>query len=205
MEQKDTYLTLKAASKEQIYKEKKSKFLAYAFPIKNKKEVIFHLQNLKKKHPTARHFCYAYRLGINPKNTTYKVSDDGEPNNSAGMPIYGQIQSYHLTNCLVVVVRYFGGVKLGVGGLIKAYKTAAKQAIEAAAIIKKLITSTYEITFPYKQMNAVMRVLKEKNISVIKQELEVDCKIYIAVRKSSEPQILELFHRMFAVEIRKLN
>src|SRR5690606_1222307 len=126
MIENDTYKTIDKASDEVLFKEKNSKFFGYAFPISNEDDVKIHLETLKKQHHSARHWCYAYQLGTQANTITFRANDDGEPNNSAGMPIYGQIQSFEVTNVLVVVVRYFGGVKLGVGGLISAYKTAAQ-------------------------------------------------------------------------------
>ena len=137
MEIQDTYFTITQPSTEVLLKEKNSKFLGYAFPITSEEEVKIHIENLKKQHFSARHWCYAYQIGAD--KIQYRANDDGEPNNSAGMPIYGQIQSFGVTNILVVVVRYFGGVKLGVGGLITAYKTSAQMALEAAEIIEKLL------------------------------------------------------------------
>ena len=148
---KDTYKTLSQPSEEILFKEKNSKFFGYAFPINNEDEVKEALELLKKQHNSARHFCYAYQLGT--ESITYRVNDDGEPNNSAGMPIYGQIQSFDLTNTLIVIVRYFGGVKLGVGGLISAYKTAAQMTLENSEIIEKTIDVHFIIAFEYKDMN----------------------------------------------------
>ena len=134
-ESKDTYKTILEPSEEVLFKEKNSKFFGYAFPILNEEDVKVHLEQLKKQHFSARHWCYAYQIGT--EKITFRANDDGEPNNSAGMPIYGQIQSFEVTNILIVVVRYFGGVKLGVGGLISAYKTAAQMSLENAQIIDR--------------------------------------------------------------------
>ncbi len=137
MEQKDTYKTLAKPSEEILFKEKNSKFYGYAFPVTNEDEIKNHLETLRKQHHGAVHFCYAFQIGTN--KIQYRANDDGEPSNSAGMPIYGQIQSFGLTNVLVVIVRFFGGVKLGVGGLISAYRTAAQMALEESEIIEKTI------------------------------------------------------------------
>src|SRR5690606_187361 len=138
---------------EVLFKEKGSKFLGYAFPVTSEEQVKTHLEELKKQHHSARHWCYAWQMGKN--YDSYRANDDGEPSNSAGMPIYGQIQSFELTNVLVVVVRYFGGVKLGVGGLIQAYKTSAQLALEASEIIEKTIDAEYIVQCEYKDLNKV--------------------------------------------------
>ena len=146
MEQ-DTYKTLIKPSAEVLFKERGSKFFGYAYPVKNEEEIKQYLDELKKQHHTARHFCYAWQLGNNYEH--YRANDDGEPSNSAGMPIYGQLQSFNITNCLVVVVRYFGGTKLGVGGLIQAYKTTAQLALEASKIVEKTIDDVFLVKFDY--------------------------------------------------------
>ncbi|WP_310556338.1 YigZ family protein [Flavobacterium sp.] len=202
MEIKDTYLTIAEASPEVLYKEKNSKFYGYAFPITSEDEVKGHIENLKKQHFSARHWCYAYQIGVS--KIQYRTNDDGEPNNSAGMPIYGQIQSYELTNVLVVVVRYFGGVKLGVGGLITAYKTTAQEALQASEIIEKTIDIHFEIKFDYKNMNKVMRIIKEKNISIVSQKMEETCQIEIAIRKKNAENIFSIFNGIFEVGIKKI-
>ena len=143
----DTYKTILEPPEEILFKEKKSKFFAYSFPIISEEEVKPIIEELKKKHHTANHVCYAWQLGI--ENLNYRANDDGEPNNSAGMPIYGQIQSFEVTNILVAVVRIFGGTKLGVGGLISAYKTAAQLSLEKAIIIEKIIQEEFQLLFEY--------------------------------------------------------
>lgn len=198
MEQ-DSYKTLAKASEEVLYKEKNSKFFGYAFPVSNEDEVKSILDDLKKQHHSARHWCYAFQLGTT--KIQYRANDDGEPNNSAGMPIYGQIQSFTVTNTLVVVVRYFGGVKLGVGGLISAYKTAAQMALEASEIVEKTIDIHYLIQFDYKNMNKVMRVIKEKNLDIISQKMELSCEIEITTRKKNAEMIFDIFSNLFEVTI----
>ena len=148
LSEKDTYKTITRPSEQVLFKDKNSKFFGYAFPITNAEDIFPHLENLRKKHHAARHWCYAYQIGT--ETITFRANDDGEPSNSAGQPIYGQIQSFKLTDVLVVVVRYFGGVKLGVGGLINAYKTTAKMALETSKIIQKTINEEFKITFDYK-------------------------------------------------------
>jgi uncharacterized YigZ family protein len=181
LEIQDTYFTINQPSTEVLFKEKNSKFFGYAFPINSEEEVKTHIESLKKQHFSARHWCYAYQIGTD--KIQYRANDDGEPNNSAGMPIYGQIQSFNVTNILVVVVRYFGGVKLGVGGLITAYKTAAQMALEESEIIEKTIDIHFLVHFDYKNMNKVMRVIKEKNITIVAQKMEESCEIEISTRK----------------------
>lgn len=196
----DTYKTIESISKPVLFKDKNSKFFGYAFPILNEEEAKAYLEELKKDHHSARHWCYAYQIGTETIN--YRVNDDGEPSNTAGMPIYGQIQSFNVTNILIVVVRYFGGVKLGVGGLINAYRTAAQMALETSTIIEKTINIEYLISFDYKNMNTVMRKIKEKRLNIIKQELEMDCKITISVRKNESEAIFELFNRLYEIDIK---
>lgn len=201
MSEKDTYKTIEYASEEVLFKDKNSKFFGYAFPISSEEEVKSIIEQLKKRHFSARHWCYAYQLGTDTIN--FRANDDGEPNNSAGMPIYGQIQSFDVTNILVVVVRYFGGVKLGVGGLISAYKTTAQLALEESKIIKKTIDSYFTISFDYKNMNKVMRIVKEKSIAIVSQKLEENCQIKIAVRKKNAQEIFDIFSNLFEVTIKK--
>ena len=195
----DTYKTIEKPSDEVLFKEKNSKFFGYAFPVQSENEVKEILDQLKKQHYTARHWCYAYQIGT--KTKIYRANDDGEPNNSAGLPIYGQIQSFDVTNVLVVVVRYFGGVKLGVGGLVTAYKTGAQMALEAAEIVEKTINTHFLIRFDYKNMNKVMRVIKEKNLNVVNQVLELDCLIEISCRLTQKEEIFNAFNHIFEVSI----
>jgi len=200
--EKDTYKTITKPSEEVLFKDKNSKFFGYAFPVKTEEAVKQHIEDLKKQHHQARHWCYAYQIGS--ETITYRANDDGEPNNSAGMPIYGQIQSFDVTNVLIVVVRYFGGVKLGVGGLINAYKTGAQMALEASKIVTRTINIEYLISFDYKNMNKVMRVIKEKNLKVINQKLELDCQITISVRKKEAQTIFGIFDTIYEVKIKDL-
>lgn len=202
MTERDTYRTIDKPSEEVLFKDKNSKFFGYVFPVLNEDEVKTHIAELKKIHHTARHWCYAYQIGT--ESIQFRTNDDGEPNNSAGMPIYGQIQSFEVTNVLIVVVRYFGGTKLGVGGLINAYKTTAQLALEHAEIIEKTININYLITFEYKNMNKVMRVIKEKNLNIINQKLELDCQITLSVRKKESQAVLEVFENLYEVEIKEI-
>ncbi len=203
METNDTYKTITKPSNEVLFKDKNSKFFGYAFPVTSEDDVKHHIEALKKQHHSARHWCYAYQIGT--ENISYRANDDGEPSNSAGMPIYGQIQSFGVTNVLIVVVRYFGGVKLGVGGLINAYKTAAQLALESSKIVTRTINIDYIITFDYKNMNKVMRVIKEKQLNIVNQKLELDCQIHISVRKKEAKSIFEIFERLFEIKISEFN
>jgi len=200
LEFKDTYKTIANPSEEILFKEKNSKFFGYAFPIASEDQVKPLIEPLRKRHFNAVHFCYAYQIGT--ERITFRANDDGEPSNSAGMPIYGQIQSQELTNVLIVIVRFFGGTKLGVGGLITAYKTAAQMALDATSIIEKTIDVHYLISFDYKNMNKVMRVIKEKNLEIITQKMEMSCEIEIATRKKNATIVLDTFENMFEVAIR---
>ena len=198
----DTYKTINLPSEEVLFKEKNSKFFGYAFPVTAEEEVKEILEKLRKDHFSARHWCYAYQIAI--EKIQYRANDDGEPNNSAGMPIYGQIQSFEVTNVLVVVVRYFGGVKLGVGGLITAYKTTAQMALENAEIIEKTIDIHFLISFGYANMNKVMRIIKEKNLQIIAQKMEMDCEIEIATRKKNVQNLLDTFESLYEIKITEL-
>ena len=200
---KDTYKTINKSTKAVLFKDRNSKFYGYIFPIQTEQDVKPYLDNLKKEHHAARHWCYAYQLGT--EKIGYRANDDGEPNNSAGMPIYGQIQSFEVTNVLIVVVRYFGGVKLGVGGLINAYKTAAQMALDASIIIVKTININFLVSFDYKNMNAVMRIIKEKQLNITNQKLEMDCQITISVRKNDAEVIFNIFKHLYEIHIKKLN
>jgi len=198
---KDTYKTIDNPGEETLFKEKNSKFFGYAFPVKNEDEVKTILEQVKKQHYSARHWCYAFQTGTG-KNIYFRANDDGEPSNSAGMPIYGQIQSFDVTDILVVVVRYFGGVKLGVGGLIQSYKTSAQLALEASEIIEKTIDAEYIVQCEYKDLNKVMRVIKEKNVNVIQQQMELNCIFHIAVRLKEAEDVFQAFSQIYGVDIK---
>ena len=209
MEFKDTYNTIEFPSEELLFKEKNSKFFGYAFPLQSEEAVKPLIETLRKLHPNAGHFCYAYQIGAD--SVTYRANDDGEPSNSAGMPIYGQIQSFSVTNILIVVVRIFGGVKLGVGGLISAYKTTAQMVLETCEIIEKTIDIHFSITFDYQNMNKVMRVIKEKKLDIASQEMEINeetnlpiGKFVIKTRKKNAEMIFDTFNSLFEIDIKKL-
>jgi len=199
----DCYKTILKPSKETLFKEKGSKFFGYAFPVFTENDVKNCLEELKKKHHSARHFCYAYQIGI--EKIKFRANDDGEPNNSAGLPIYGQIQSFEVTNVLVVSVRYFGGTKLGVGGLISAYKTSAQLTLEIAKIIEKTIDIQFKLNFNYDMMNAVQRIIKERNITIINQKLELNCEYIISIRKKDAETIFDVFENLYKVDIKPIN
>lgn len=199
----DSYKSIVNPSKETLFKEKGSKFFGYAFPVLHEDDIKDCLENLRKIHHSARHFCYAYQLGT--ENIKYRANDDGEPNNSAGLPIYGQIQSFEVTNILVVSVRYFGGTKLGVGGLISAYKTSAQITLEACEIVEKTIDVFYKLNFGYDLMNKVMRIIKEKNINLVAQKMELSCEYTISIRKKEAQTIFDIFDNLYKVNIKLLD
>ena len=203
MENKDNYKTIDQPTEEILFKEKNSKFFGYAFPVTNTDEVKIYLDQLKKKHFGAVHFCYAYQIGM--EKMEFRANDDGEPNNSAGIPIYGQIQSFELTNILIVVVRYFGGTKLGVGGLITAYKTAAQMVLENALIVNKTINLYFKITFDYKNINKVMRIIKEKQLEIQSQKMEENCEVIIVTRKKNAERIVDIFNSLFEISLSKID
>lgn len=198
----DLYKTIEAPSKETLFKEKGSKFFGYAFPVLTEEDVKKQLAILSKKHHSARHICYAYQLGV--ENVKFRANDDGEPNNSAGLPIYGQIQSFEVTNVLVVSVRYFGGVKLGVGGLITAYKTSAQLALQQTVILEKTIDVQFKLIFNYDLMNAVQRIIKEQKLKIVAQKLEINCEYIISTRKKNATTIFNLFDTLYKVDIKKV-
>ena len=209
MEIKDTYRTIDHASNEILFKEKNSKFFGYAFPISTEDDVKIHIEQLRKKHPNAGHFCYAYQIGTDSVN--YRVNDDGEPSNSAGTPIYGQIQSFSVTNILIVVVRFFGGTKLGVGGLISAYKNTAQLALVSCEIVEKTINLGFKLSFDYQNMNKVMRIIKEKKLEIVNQEIEFDQnsglplgKIEIKTRKKNAEMIFDIFNNIYEIRVQRL-
>ena len=196
--QKDSYNTIKSPS-EGLYKEKGSKFLAFAYPVRNEDEIREHVEVLKKKYHDARHHCFAWELGTDGMN--FRMNDDGEPSGTAGKPILGQIHSHELTNVLVVVVRYFGGVKLGTGGLVQAYKAAAAEALDQAEIIGCTITHSFRIQFPYDMMNPVMRVVDEEGLNVEDQQFGADCHMALGVRASRLEEMVERFRQTHGIKV----
>ncbi|WP_207435603.1 IMPACT family protein [Sabulibacter ruber] len=188
----DTYRTI-AAPVEGLYKEKGSKFIAKAYPVRSEEEIKEILVGLRKEYYDARHHCYAYLLGA--ARAIYRANDDGEPNHSAGDPILGQIKSMGLSNVLVVVIRYFGGIKLGVGGLIHAYKTATADALDQAQIIERHETTLLTVQFSYEQMNDIMKVVKDLDLPVRQQDFGLDCRLTVEVRTSLAPQAAALLQK----------
>ena len=200
-EKKDTYKTIDKSYFGEIYKEKGSKFIGYAYPVKNEEEISQFISKLRAEHHKARHWCYAWRLGM--ENFRFRANDDGEPSNSAGQPIYGQILSKDVTNILIIVVRYYGGTKLGVGGLITAYKTAASSALEASVIIEKTINIEFEINFEYKDLNKVLRIVKDNKAEIIQQKMEYDCDFLLSVRKKDYEKVHVALENLRCVNFKK--
>lgn len=184
----DTFLTL-AGESNGLFKDRNSKFLYYAFPVRSEEEVKERQAELKKKYYDARHHCYAFVIGRD--GDFFRASDDGEPNHTAGDPILGQIRSHNLTNTLIVVVRYFGGTKLGVSGLINAYKTSASMAIEENEIIEEQVKERVSIHFPYPVMNDVMKLVKQYELEILDQEMTLDCKMTLEFREKLKETVLE--------------
>jgi len=199
----DTYKTIKKAFEGEIFKDKGSKFYGYAFPVSNESQVKEFIDELKSQHHKARHWCYAWRIG--DETIRFRANDDGEPSNSAGQPILGQLISFDVTNILVVVVRYFGGTKLGVGGLITAYKTSAKLVLETAKIVEKTIDISFKLTFEYEFLDKVMRIIKEKNLRVDHQVMEMNCAFEISVRKKDALAIKTSFENLRCLQIKEID
>ena len=198
---KDTYKTIEKKFVGEIYKEKGSKFIAYAYPVKNEKDIAACIKELRAEHHKARHWCYAWRLGM--EEFRFRANDDGEPSNSAGMPIYGQLLSKDVTNILIVVVRYFGGTKLGVGGLITAYKTAASYVLETAKIVEKTVNIEFEINFEYKDLNKILRIVKDNHVTVIHQKMEYDCDFVLSIRKKDYNKVHQALEQLRCVNFKE--
>jgi len=196
----DTYRTIEKPFEGDVFKDRGSKFIGYAFPVLNEDEVKEKIDELKAKHHKARHWCYAWQLGT--EQIRFRANDDGEPSNSAGQPIYGQILSFNVTNVLIVVVRYFGGTKLGVGGLINAYRTAVKLVLEDAKIIQKTIDVNFQLTFEYEHMDKVMRIIKEKNLTINHQKMELNCVFEVLVRKKDAEVTKNAFENLRCLKIK---
>ena len=197
----DKYKEIKSATTG-VYKEKGSKFIAYSFPVHSEENVKEKLEEVKKLEHSARHHCYAYIL--KPDKSAQRANDDGEPSSTAGKPILGQILSNDLTNILIVVVRYFGGVKLGVPGLIRSYKTAALDAISNSEIITKIIKEQFAVSFKYPQMNDVMRLVKEYNLELVSTDFQIECNLIFAVAKSKSEEVVETFKKNYELTIKYL-
>ena len=197
----DTYKTITSSS-QGIYKDKGSRFISIAIPVSDQEEIKPIIEKIKKEHHEARHHCYAYMIGH--ERLAWRVNDDGEPSGTAGRPILGQINSYGLTNIIIVVSRYFGGTLLGVSGLINAYRSAAASAIENTEIIEKTLQEYYEITYPYISMNDVMRILKEENVGQSEQSFDLECRILLNFRISVKEKILNRLSRIEGLTYRYL-
>lgn len=195
----DTYQTLKKMS-EGEYKEKGSKFIAYAKAVYDEGALKAFLEEVHQIHPKARHHCYAYRLGLD-KQKNYRANDDGEPSGSAGRPILGQIDSKGLSNVMVIVVRYFGGTKLGIPGLIRSYKTATKEVLENAEIIQNRLMKSFQLQFPYTHMNEVMRVVKRNKIEIESQGYDAQCLLNVTIALGDVEEKLKDLEEMRGVEI----
>ncbi|MFV0289768.1 MAG: YigZ family protein [Mangrovibacterium sp.] len=195
----DQFLTI-SSSAEALFKDKSSKFIAYAYPVETEEEIKELIAALKKEHYAARHHCYAWRLGA--ELTNFRANDDGEPSSTAGKPILGQIQKAELTNILIVVVRYFGGILLGTSGLINAYRNAAAMVIDQADIIKQLVLINFWVEFDYLVMNDVMKVFKNEQLEQKKNNFDLQCKILTHVRESDKERILELLTNIDSVKIK---
>lgn len=190
---KDTYKTISAKS-EAIYTEKRSRFLAFAIPVGSVEKIKEYIDEYRKRYYDARHVCYAYMLGHERKE--FRANDDGEPSGTAGRPILGMINSYELTDILIIVIRYFGGIKLGTGGLVVAYKEAAREAISSGNIVERLVEKDTSFTFEYPFLNDVMRIVKEENPTIISQNFNNDCEMTLRIRKS---EIEKLTNRLLKV------
>lgn len=197
----DTYKTIKNIS-EGSFRDKGSKFFAKAYPVKTEQEVKLILSALKKEYHDAHHHCYSYILGFD--KSVYRINDDGEISGSAGKQIHGQLLAQGLTNILVVVIRYFGGIKLGIPGLINAYRTATIDAIANNHIIECIVRDIYEISFPYEKMNDVLSIMKDERLEQLNSVFEMDCKIEFSVRKSIVEKVYSKFLKLSNVKIRYL-
>lgn len=194
----DSYKII-AAPSEGIYKDKGSKFFAFAFPVTSEEQVKIILLEIKKKFHDARHHCYAYKFGLD--DDKFRVNDDGEPSGTAGKPIYGQILSNEISDVLIIVVRYFGGVLLGTGGLINAYRSAAADCVSNAKIEQKILKRSMNIHFSYELMSIVMRIVKEENLDVLKQDYTEKCILIVDVRLNDYERVLQRYAVVYGVEI----
>ena len=196
------YTTIKSEVRDILLKEKGSKFIGFAFPVNNEKELKTALESLKEEHPKATHHCYAFRIGINGEN--YRANDDGEPSGSAGLPIYNQLLAHNLTNILVVIVRYYGGTKLGVSGLVKTYKESTKYTLEHAEIITKELETELKIQFKFSQQNIIFSLLNKFNAKVMNFDAQEDCMITARLNLSEKEKISELLSEIQYVSFKFL-
>ncbi|MBI9039621.1 MAG: YigZ family protein [Bacteroidales bacterium] len=198
----DTYKTINKQSVG-VFKDRGSKFIGIAIPVISENDIKDMLETIRKKYYDATHHCYAYQLGFD--KSAYRINDDGEPSGTAGKPIFGQILSNDLTNILIVVIRYYGGTKLGVPGLINAYKTSAAIALENSEIITKIVKEIYEIEYDYLAMNNVMKIIKEEKLEQLENIFDLKCKIVFAVRKNNSTKVYEKLKNVNSLSIRYLN
>ena len=193
-----SYTTIKSEVKDILLKEKGSKFIGFAFPVNNEKELKTALDQLREEHPKATHHCYAFRIGLNGEN--YRANDDGEPSGSAGLPIYNQLLANNLTNILVVIIRYYGGTKLGVSGLVKTYKESTKYTLEHAEIITKELETQLEIEFKFSQQNIIFSLLNKFDAKVLNFDAQENCKITALLKLSEKEKISEQLSEMYEVK-----
>ncbi len=198
----DTYKTVDSIVEGVLYKDKGSKFIGYLFPVTTEEEVKECLEQVKKDYHDARHWCYAYRLGYGGEK--YRVNDDGEPGNTAGQPIYGQLLAFEVTNVLLVVVRYFGGVKLGVGGLIKAYRTTAQETLNESIVVEKTIKADFKVVSSYEHVDKVMRLIKLYNLDISQQDMYLDCTFILASPVAIYNKVVLAFQELRCVEVKEL-
>ena len=199
----ETYRTLRGPVDSEVYKVKGSKFMAFAFPVESREEIETILLRIRENHRKANHCCYAWKIGT--ENPEVRFNDDGEPTNSAGKPIYGQILSVDLTNVLVVVVRYFGGTKLGMGGLIQAYRESSRQALADARVVEKQITLSFLLHFDYAEMDRVMRLVKETSAEITGQDMEMDVRLRVRVSKKNESAFTDQLSSMRGIKLTVLS
>lgn len=194
----DTYKTITQTS-EGLYKEKMSKFLSFAVPCSSAQEALDIVKLYRNEYCDARHCCWAYMIG--PERKEFRSNDDGEPSGTAGKPILGQINSFELTNLVVIVVRYFGGIKLGTSGLIEAYRTAAQEALSVAQIEERLIEEELQVAFEYPLMGDVMRIVKEEEATVLAQDFQLSCRLHLSLRRGQMPHMRQRFEDLYGATI----
>ena len=194
----DTYKTITQTS-EGLYKEKMSKFLSFAVPCSSAQEALDIVKLYRNEYCDARHCCWAYMIG--PERKEFRSNDDGEPSGTAGKPILGQINSFELTNLVVIVVRYFGGIKLGTSGLIEAYRTAAQEALSEAQIEERLIEEELQVAFEYPLMGDVMRIVKEEGATVLAQDFQLSCRLHLSLRRGQMPHMRQRFEDLYGATI----
>lgn len=198
----DTYKTIKQNT-QGLFRDRGSKFLSFAFPVSNEDEIKQILENLRKDYHDARHHCYAWILGAQKEN--FRANDDGEPSGTGGRPVLGQIQKYELTDILIVVIRYFGGILLGTGGLINAYRSAAADAIEQAEIVTRTVDDLFEISFPFSAMNDVMKTVKEEMAEQLEQDFDTECRLMVRLPRNRSERFRERLSIIETINIKKLS